>query len=122
MKTSGGPLDNQTWHTNGCPQLKPPEFGFCTHTASLWTMEQWSSPPFCLPGDALSETINHNATSCFRGVGDLSARSVLWVLLGGARFLMSVVVVWGRRTHALVVCQWTRWNVLFQATTECLLY
>ena len=91
MKTSGGPLDNQTWYTNGCPQLKSPEFDFCARIASLWTMEQWSSPPFCLPSDALSETTYHDATWCFRGVGDLSARSVLWVLLGGARFLMSGV-------------------------------
>ena len=32
VKHSGGPLNNQTWQTNGWPQQKLPEFGFSAHT------------------------------------------------------------------------------------------
>ena len=42
VKTSGGPLDNQTWHTNGWPQQKLPKFGFRIHTTALRPMEQSS--------------------------------------------------------------------------------
>ena len=42
MENSGGPLDNQTWHTDSWPQQKLPKFGVCTHTTSLWPMEQSS--------------------------------------------------------------------------------
>ena len=42
MKNSGGPLDNQTWQTDGWPQQKFPKFGFRTHTTALWPMEQSS--------------------------------------------------------------------------------
>ena len=42
MENSGGPLDNQTWHTDSWPQQKLPKFSFHSHTTSLWTMEQSS--------------------------------------------------------------------------------
>ena len=42
MKHSGGPLDSQTWHTNGWSQQKLPKFGFHTHTTALCPMEQSS--------------------------------------------------------------------------------
>ena len=70
VKHSGGPLNNQTWQTNGWPQQKLPEFGFSAHTLLglplisvflklkglpcqnksiylyLWP---WSGLPFCSP-------------------------------------------------------------------------
>ena len=42
VKHSGGPLDNQTWQTNGWPQQKLPKFGFRTHTTALWPVEKSS--------------------------------------------------------------------------------
>ena len=39
LKTSGGPLDNQTWYTNHRMQKK---FGFHIHTTALWSVEQAS--------------------------------------------------------------------------------
>ena len=34
------PLENQTWHTNGCLEQKIPKFGFHTHITALWPMKQ----------------------------------------------------------------------------------
>ena len=42
VRDSSGPLDNQTWHTNSWLQQKLPKFGFRTHTAALWPVEQSS--------------------------------------------------------------------------------
>ena len=43
MNNSGGPLDNQTWHTNDWLQQELPKFGFPTsHTTALCPMEQSS--------------------------------------------------------------------------------
>ena len=42
VKNSGGPLDNQTWHTRSWPQQKLPKFNFRTHTTALWPVEQSS--------------------------------------------------------------------------------
>ena len=36
LKHSVGPLDNQTWNTNGWPIQKLPKFAFRTHTSALW--------------------------------------------------------------------------------------
>ena len=41
MKTSGGPLDNQTWYTNHRMPKKLQKL-FHIHTTALWSVEQAS--------------------------------------------------------------------------------
>ena len=40
VKNSGGPLDNQTWHTNNWPQLNFQNLVFVQHTTALWAAGQ----------------------------------------------------------------------------------
>ena len=42
MTYSGGPLDNQTWNTNGWVHQKLLKFGFRTHTTALRQVQQSS--------------------------------------------------------------------------------
>ena len=66
MKYSGGPMDNQTWQTNGWPQQKLPKFGFHTHTTALWPMEQSSilSAKFDCPGACQNISLLATAHDC----------------------------------------------------------
>ena len=75
MNIFGGPLEYQTWHTNGWLQQKFPKFGFCTHTFwfsyshLIWPMEQSSilSAKFDCPVACLNCSLLASAHDCETG-------------------------------------------------------
>ena len=67
---SDGPLDNETWHTNGWLQQKLPKFGFRTHATAIWPMEQSSilSAKFDCPVACENVSLLETAHDCETGL------------------------------------------------------
>ena len=81
------PLENQTWHTNGCLEQKLSKFGFHTHTIAVWPMKQSSilSAKFDYPGACRNFsflTIVHDCESGAWIAKTISSRCFVYIILG----------------------------------------
>ena len=94
VKHSGGPLQNQTWLTNGWSQKKLSKFNFCTHTTALWPMEQSSilSAKFDCPVARQDFSLLPTAHDCETGPFSCLFSENNWS--GGGSHSVSVESVW----------------------------